>query len=250
MLKAVVFDLDETLIDWSGFHGDWAEMETYHLGGVFDLLRQTHPLDDLQEYVAEVRARSMAAWTASRADLRAPNLVDVLVESALALGVPRELIRIEDCLQAYRWGAVKGTVIFPGVVETLTLLRDNGIKTGIITNAYQPMSLRDLELRDYGLLDFFPTCRFSAADVGMLKPHSAIFEAALNCLGTLPQETVFVGDDPEADVMGAQGVGMKAVLRQSRRQPPHNGFCDPDAVIQRLDELPPLLDQWYAGWRA
>lgn len=140
--------------------------------------------------------------------------------------------------------------MFAEVPEVLKLLHENGIKVGIVTNAYQPMWLRDVEIQMHGLLDFFPDCRISAADVGYLKPHPAIFQAALNCCGAKADETVFVGDDVEADVAGAQAAGLLAVLRQSRRsQALFGGTVVPDATIKTLSELPTILDDWFPGWR-
>lgn len=251
MLKAVLFDLDDTLLDWSGFKSDWSTMEMQHLGGVYDYINaEVHPLDNFEAFMHEFRVLTSQAWQAARTSLRAPNLGLVLVEAANALGVPRERLDPRRCLEAYNWGAVAGTAMFPEVPEVLRLLHETGIKIGIVTNAYQPMWIRDVEIKQHGLLDYFPACRISAADVGYLKPHPSIFQTALDCLGTRPHETVFVGDDPEADIAGAQAAGLQAVLRISRRQP--SGYSDrivPGARINSLIELPPILDSWYPGWR-
>ena len=73
------------------------------------------------------------------------------------------------------------------------------------------------------------TCRESWAAFGRspsgMNPRAcsgwpAIFEAALDCLGVQVDEAVFVGDNPEADIAGAQSIGMKAVLRVRHRTPP------------------------------
>ncbi len=250
MLKAVLFDLDDTLIDWSGFTDDWATVERKHLTGVFDYIcAEVHPLDDFEAYVAEVRSRMMAAWTSARTNFRAPNLGTVLIESAASLGVPADRLDARRCLEAYAWEAVKGTVGFPDAAPFLQLLHDHGIKIGIVTNAHQPMWLRDIEMKTHGLFDFFPTCRISAADVGYLKPHPAIFQTALKCLNTRPEETVFVGDNPEADVAGAQAVGIFAVLREVHHTDLSLTNIVPDATITSLEELPAILDEQFPGWR-
>ena len=50
---------------------------------------------------------------------------------------------------------------------------------------------------------------------------------------------------------GAQAVGLKAVLRVTHPAPPMlSGLIVPDGAINSLFELPPLLDEWYPGWRA
>ncbi|MDX2137768.1 MAG: HAD family hydrolase [Chloroflexota bacterium] len=252
MLKAVLFDLDDTLLDWSGFHGDWAQMEAKHLRNVFNwIANEIHPLDDYDAYAAEFHTRTRDVWASARMSLRAPNLGSVLIEAAVALGVPPNLLDMRRVLEVYEWDAVAGTVMFPDVPEAIQLLTAHNIKVGIVTNAYQPMWIRDVEITTHGIMPFFPTCRISAADVGYLKPHPAIFQTALNCVGVKPQEAVFVGDDPEADVAGAQAAGLTAVLRLSpHRQRSFDGKIVPDARIYSLAELPALLDKWFVGWRS
>lgn len=252
-LKAVVFDLDDTLIDWSGFDGEWVEHEAYHLGGVLDYICEHHPLDDLQAFAAEFRMRSLEAWTESRTSHRAPNLGSVLVSAAVSLGVPDDVLDARRCLEAYRWRAVPGTLLFPEVNDTLRVLQTAGVRLGIITNAYQEMWMRDVELAQLGIdvHEFFPDCRFSAADFGYLKPHPAIFQAALDCLGVEPAQMVYVGDDLRADVFGSKSVGIFAVLRNSRpdQAEPEN-MVAPDAVLESLTELPAILDDAFPGWRS
>ena len=90
---------------------------------------------------------------------------------------------------------------------------------------------------------------FSAADVGYLKPHPSIFQAALECLGTEAEETIFVGDTVEHDIAGAQAAGMRAILRVKRPAPPMiSGLIIPDGAVNSLVELSGILDQWFPGW--
>ncbi len=251
MLKAVLFDLDDTLLDWRGFQQDWAVFESALLHRVFDYVTgQKLEFSDFDSFAGEFRNRTKEAWTTGRSNLIAPNLGTILLETAEVMGVPSGHFTVKDYLMAYKWGSVPGTGPFPEVAETLKLLLDKGIKTGIVTNAAQPMWIRDIEIQEHGLLEFFPDCRISAADVGYLKPHPAIFQAALDLLGAKADEAVFVGDNPIADVAGAQSVGMKAVLRVTQPAPPMlSGLIVPDGAINSLFELPPMLDEWFPGWR-
>lgn len=252
MLKAILFDLDDTLIDWSEFRNVWEKRERELLRGVFDwVCDEVHPLADFESMTAAFMSRTQEAWENARSNLRAPHVGTVLVETLISLGVPRSSLNERRCLEAYRWGAAPGTIVFPDVIDTLKLLRSHGLRFGIVTNAYQPMWMRDIELKQHGLLEFFPDCRISAADVGFLKPHPSIFEAALDCMGTTTRETIFVGDNPVADIAGAQGVGLQAILRVTHPSPPMlSGLIVPDHAVNSLAELPDLLDQWYPGWRA
>ena len=147
----------------------------------------------------------------------------------------------------------KGERVYPDVLEILPEFEQHGIELGIITNASHPMQQRDRELELTGILDHFPRCRLSAADVGWLKPHQTIFEQALDLLNIQPTEAVFVGDNLHADVGGAQGVGMRGVWRINNAEQEAKQTADldivPDGKISTLHELLLLLDEWYPGWR-
>jgi FMN phosphatase YigB (HAD superfamily) len=251
VLKAILFDLDDTLIDWSAFSENWEIRETRHLRNVFDYIcREIHPLENWEDYAQEYFNRVREAWTGARESMIAPHLGRILVDAALALGTPENALEMQSCLDAYNWAAPINTYAFPDVPAALTILRENNIKIGIVTNAFQPMTLRDIEMKTHGLLDFFPECRLSAADVGYLKPHPKIFEAALECIGATAEETIFVGDNPVADIAGAQGAGLKAVMRVKHpTQPLISGLVVPDGAINNLNDLLLLLDKWYPGWR-
>ncbi len=252
MLKAVLFDLDDTLIDWSGFEGDWLAMERRHLRNVSDfIVEQGHPLDDFDAYFGEFRSRFIAAWTDARDSLNAPHIGRLIMSAAEAMGVPAGSLSMDSCLEAYGWGVAPGTRIFPEVPEVLAKLRAHGVKVGIVTNAHQPMILRDVELYSHQLIEYFPSCRISAADAGVVKPHPAIFQQALDCLGVSVENTVFVGDDLGADIVGAQGIGMRAVLRITpRTDGKDTDGIIPDGQIRTLFDLLDLLDSWFPSWQS
>lgn len=251
MLKAILFDLDDTLLDWSGFNGDWKTLECQFLKGVFDYVRAADaPLTDLDAFIEEFHSRIREAWRIGRGNLIAPNIATLLVEAVEAQGAPAGKFRSEALVNAYGWHAVPGTAVFEEVPEVMALIKAQGIKTAIVTNAAQPMVLRDIEMEEHKLLQYFPDCRLSAADAGVLKPHPGIFQLALDRLGVTAEEAVFVGDNPIADIAGAQSVGMQAVFRVTSPLPPMlSGLIVPDAAINTLDELPPILDKWFPNWR-
>ena len=251
-LKAILFDLDDTLLDWRGFTQNFPSYEEHLIESVFNYIGTvTKPLPDFPAYALEFRMRTREAWRAGRGNLIAPNLGTILVEAAEMLGIEPGVLTVKGCLEAYGWKAVPGTALFPDVLETLVIIRQHGIKTAIVTNAFQPMWLRDAEINEFGLLEYFPDVRVSAADAGYLKPHPAIFQYALELLGVEPEEGVFVGDNPIADIAGAQAAGMLAVLRVTTPVPPMlSGLIVPDGAINSLAELPDVLDKLFPDWRS
>ncbi|HWW54591.1 MAG TPA: HAD family hydrolase, partial [Acidimicrobiales bacterium] len=82
-----------------------------------------------------------------------------------------------------------------------------------------------------------------SSELAHTKPHPEAFRAVLTALDVAPGQAVFVGDRPFDDIGGAQGVGMRAVLRPHRATPMTPG-ATPDAVIGSLAELPDLIASW------
>ena len=77
------------------------------------------------------------------------------------------------------------------------------------------------------------------------KPSPAFFEAALEALGARPEEATMVGDDIEADIGGAKGLGLRAVLVRTgkfREETLAAAERKPDAVLDSIAELPAFLE--------
>lgn len=246
-LKAVLFDFDSTLIDRSREYQSWPDFTKPHLEKVFARIQKSYPdltWDDFYLEIEQVREKMWADRVYS------PHVGKLLTLSLERLGVSHNNIDEQDLLLAYDWKPVEGIVPFPDAIEVLESLYTYKIKTGIITNSSEPMWMRDIELKKFGLLSYFPECRIASADVGYLKPHPKIFQVALSCLNIVPDQAVFVGDHYETDILGAKGIGMRAVLRLGTMIANKvEGTIKPDGIINDLSELLPLLDRWYPNWR-
>ncbi len=253
MLKAVIFDMDDTLLDWSKKSVEWHEHERDHLQHVFDyVLQQVMPLDgEFDIFVEAVRSHARHGWMIAGNALQSPSYGEAIRHGLLEVGVPAENIDMNACLTAYRWGLIDGVEVFPDVPEVLSMFQANNIRIGLITNSSVPMWLRDVELETVGILEYFAEVRLSAVDVGFIKPHPVIFETALKNLGIAADEAIFVGDNLDADIFGAQQAGMRAVLRylEHRPQEIRGSHISPDGVIRTFHDLLPILDEWYPGWR-
>jgi REG-2-like HAD superfamily hydrolase len=128
--------------------------------------------------------------------------------------------------------------VFPDVYPALEALTSRGLVIGAVSNWV--WSLPEL-LHSLDLVRHF---RFIAASarVGFEKPHPRIFEWALERAGVTPGEALHVGDHLDADVRGAQAMGIGAVLID--RTGTHAADEVPDGVpaIRSLADLLPIVD--------
>ncbi|MCG9970127.1 YjjG family noncanonical pyrimidine nucleotidase [Christiangramia crocea] len=103
-------------------------------------------------------------------------------------------------------------------------------KLHIITNGFEEVQQR--KMMNSGILDFFQTITTSE-EAGVKKPHPQIFEKALQKSEALPQKSVMIGDNLEADIIGASRFGLYAIYLSSEDQVSQNQFPQ----IQKLKEL-------------
>ena len=131
--------------------------------------------------------------------------------------------------------------VFPDVVPALDAMQAAGLRMAVVSNWgwHAPELLQTLELARH-----FEVMSISAR-VGYQKPHGAIFEHALDLLDARPEDAIHVGDDPEADVVGARRLGIEPVLidRKGRLDSPLGGGTDTGevALIRDFGELLDLL---------
>ena len=122
--------------------------------------------------------------------------------------------------------------VFPDVEETLREARARGLHVGVISNWDE--RLRSL-LQQVGLAPWFDSLTISC-EVGVEKPGAAIFQAALCAAGVAAKEAVHIGDGNDADVCGAQAVGLTAYLL-ARSENTANSLRDLRDIWTRLDAV-------------
>lgn len=244
MIRAVVFDMGNTLLRYA--HpggGSWREFETPGIRGVYRyLVEQGHPLPSEEGvFVEEMFARLAEGWaqaTGGGANLRLPEWI---AASVAAHNLALDDAALHEATRHYARALRAGVSETPGAAETLAALRARGLRTGMISNTIWPGELHTEDLAALGLLPHLEHLLFSG-DFGVWKPHPRVFQHMLELLSVSPAQAVFVGDSPREDVLGAQGVGMRAVWMRTAEFP--LDAVRPDAVIETLPELLPLLGAW------
>jgi putative hydrolase of the HAD superfamily len=240
-----VTGLDAVIFDWGGTLTPWLAMD--HLAGWRAYADVLYPDDPTA--AGAVAAALLSAederWLAVRDTHRAFTLAQVAEDAAGALsGHGYPVPYRDDALAAFRdyWTAVTHTR--PEVEPTLAELRDRGLTLGVLSSTGWPAAWHEEFLRRDRVLDYFDGCVWSS-DLAWTKPHPEAFAAAMVAVGISdPGRCVFVGDRPYDDIHGAAAVGMRTVLVPHSDLPAHQVVpvdVRPDAVLQRLSELPSVL---------
>ena len=126
-------------------------------------------------------------------------------------------------------------------IPTLQQLRDRGLRLGMISNTSDDKNVQQL-LDRWELRSFFEII-LTSAGCGIRKPDQRIFRLALDHFKVPPEQVAMVGDSLEADILGANQVGIYSIWITRRVDLPEEGelAIQPKAVIPSLDLLPGLL---------
>jgi len=141
-------------------------------------------------------------------------------------------------------------LIVEGAQETLLTLKARGFGVGLISNTGRtPGSVLRSILGELGLASSIDVMVFSN-EHGQCKPQLSIFEELRRGLEVRPEEVMFVGDNLYVDVYGAQRSGMKGVyfepgVRGTAIAPAvdHGLEIKPDATVRRLSELLRVIEE-------
>ena len=126
-------------------------------------------------------------------------------------------------------------------ISTLTTLQERGYRLGIISNTSDDKNVQQL-LDRWELRPFFETI-ITSAICGIRKPDRRIFQLALEHFGVPAGQVAMVGDSLEADILGANQLGIYSIWITRRVDLPEEGelAIQPQAVLPTLDLIPALL---------
>ena len=198
MYEAILFDLDDTLLDFCACEMKalrkaftLAEIEVAN-DGVWSAIWKTYkPISD--RYWQQQRSSGLSRQQVIEASVK--DTFTALEDNSLDSS---ELARIY-------WNTFCQTACLnTGVKETIELLSNN-YKLGIVTNGYTDS--QESRLQASGLANYFQSVVISES-VGYRKPAPEIFSIALNDLQVEPEVTLFVGDSITQDRQGAINAGL------------------------------------------
>ena len=218
-IRCIAFDLDDTLWECHPVI-ERAEHRFY------EWLKTVYP-KICQKYSEAALIEHRMIFMRSRPDMRHDlTLLRKNWMKSLADEVDYAHDFIEEGFEVF-WLARNEVNFFEGTLELLEGLSSR-YSLGVISNG-------NADVHHIGVGHLFDFT-LSSEKAGVSKPTPDIFHQAVKLSNFDIDETIYVGDDPKRDVLGAQQAGMKAVWFNPKMQPWPGGQA-PFAVIRHLSEL-------------
>lgn len=199
-IRHIFFDLDHTLWDFDR-----------NSGLAFNSIFEKHRIKvRLEEFLAVYAPINADYWKlyredkVTKEDLRHGRLKDAF--KGMKVNVTDS--QIKDLSIDYIDHLPRHNHLLEGTLEILDYLRPL-YKLHIITNGFKEVQHKKME--SSGILEYFSTITTSE-DVGVKKPNRRIFEVALENATAKVDESIMIGDNLEADIIGAKNFGMQAIL--------------------------------------
>ena len=214
MIKAVIFDIDNTLYSYDDAHVyGWEALCGY---------AQEKLGMDREMFSAAVNAASKTVKERLGADCAALHdrtlRLQVLLEQN---GLP--LCHAAPMGQLYWDILIRHAEPSPGIMDCLPKLKEAGYRLGIGTDMTIEYQLKKLEkLRMLPFFDFIVT----SEEVNVEKPQEKLFRTCAEKAGVTPEECLFIGDNLKKDVLGAKNAGMQALW-----------FCPDETLMAQHPEI-------------
>jgi putative hydrolase of the HAD superfamily len=233
--------VDAVVFDWGGTLSEFVSAE---LVDAWRLAARHLAPEREEELTRRLVAVEGAFWASTATDQRSGTLADLLRAAAAELGLDVAEALLEEAAVRHLDAWTPHIRHDPEAAPTLVELRRRGVRIGLLSNTHWPRHFHERFLERDWLMELIDA-RLYTGEMPFQKPHPTAFLSACEALGLDdPSRGVFVGDRPWDDVTGARRAGMRTVLRPNPLVPPVTAADDPDATIERLPELVPLVESW------
>ena len=233
--------VDAVIFDWGGTLSIFAEVDMLDMWRL--AAHKLAPPDRQDEVCARLVEIEAQSWHRVANDQKSSTLADILATASKALRLDVTDAVLEEAATHHLDTWTEHITHDPDALPVLAALKDQGIPIALLSNTHWPRGFHEHFLERDGL-DSFIDARLYTSEMTHTKPHPKAFREAMAALGANdPHRVVMVGDRPYVDIYGARMLGMRTVLRPNRLVPAYEGV-KPDAVIERLPELLPLVDRW------
>ncbi len=241
-IKAVIFDLGGTLVEYAGPYAIWPDLETPGLKAAYLYLQKKGTaLPRFEQFANSGFELLPERWRLATRGVRNLRLVDFLSEILEANNVQLpDQVWLAEAAVLYQDAICAQAEPIEGAQEILEYVKSMGYRIGLLSNTMFAGAAHIADLERFSLDGYFDAMLFSA-DAEKWKPSAEPYLDLLNQLSVAPENGVFVGDDPANDMVGAERAGLRAILMRSNHRFQLVEGVNPDAIISHLRELPGIL---------
>jgi putative hydrolase of the HAD superfamily len=205
MIKAVFFDLYQTLVHYRPTQAELEARALESLGVKTAAANLDHPILAANEWIYQQFAkRPMSKRTREEIAALYIEYQRIVLKEAGIQAEEKIVMKLLGMMQ----NAQMDIVLYDDTLPVLTDLKARGLATGLISNIEKNMTEAIQKLGIAQKLDIVVTSQ----DAGAAKPQPEIFIYALEKAGVQPSEALYVGDQCQVDVVGANVAGMKGIL--------------------------------------
>lgn len=227
MIRAILFDVDNTLIDFLLMKEIAVDAAVRAMQDLVDI-----SFDDAKENIYKIYDNGKMEHET------------VFQEFLKELGYEEDYRIISKAVVAYRRAKLGHTIPYPQVKETLLKLKASGLILGVVTDA--PRKNAWIRLTELGLEDFFDFV-ITYDDTGIGKKSSKPFDLAKSKLPDIrPEDILFVGDSIHGDMPGARFAGFKTVFAAYGY---NEGMIRNRIEEQKLNEIINLVKPNYIAYK-
>jgi HAD superfamily hydrolase (TIGR01549 family) len=203
-IKAIGFDLFNTLIV--------PDMQALPeaMSRLIDSLQKSGFFLDQKAFKESYREAALRFIEATRQDGRETHNRFWICAALETQGYPLQPndLRINEAVEAYFSAFPEHCHLIPGTRDMLQTLQKT-YRLGLLSNFTHAPAAREI-IEHVGLTPFFDVIVISGEE-GFRKPHPSVFHRLVEGLGVQPDQVAYVGDDPEPDIAGAKGAGLRPV---------------------------------------
>jgi putative hydrolase of the HAD superfamily len=237
-VKAVLFDLGETLLDF----GKVKTTRLFRQGArlSYDFLKSSgQPVGNFEYYCWSNLIALRVRHVLSKITKKDINSSALLRRIGTKKGIKFDAEQWRHFAWLWYEPLSKIATTEPNIKETLISLKGLGLKLGILSNTFVNANSLEKHLKQLGLLDFF-SVRLYSYQFDFRKPDLRIFKIAAERIGEAVQNILYVGDRIDKDVKPAIKIGFKPVLKAAYT---NTGKTTPNGAfkITHLSELPDLI---------